>query len=101
MSEACVAFKDTPCWRQQREPPQGRNTRAARDDGKKNDGAPRKTEDNRRRVTMRLEKTVSMETKNHHNTKDVSRGGTYRAVEDHEAVVEVVMLHGGVAVELG
>lgn len=26
---------------------------------------------------------------------------TYGAVEDHEAVVEVVMLHGGVAVELG
>lgn len=42
-----------------------------------------------------------METENHNNTKDVSRGCTYRAVEDHEAVVEVVMLHGGVAVELG
>ncbi len=27
--------------------------------------------------------------------------GTYRAVEDHKAVVEVVVLHGGVAVELG
>lgn len=26
---------------------------------------------------------------------------TYGAVEDHEAVVEVVVLHGGVAVELG
>lgn len=42
-----------------------------------------------------------METENHPNTKDFSRGSTYRAVEDHEAVVEVVMLHGGVAVELG
>lgn len=42
-----------------------------------------------------------METKNHHNTEDVWRGCTHRAVEDHEAVVEVVMLHGGVAVELG
>lgn len=29
-----------------------------------------------------------------------SRRYTYRAVEDHEAVVEVVVLHGGVAVEL-
>lgn len=26
---------------------------------------------------------------------------TYGTVEDHEAVVEVVMLHGGMAVELG
>lgn len=26
---------------------------------------------------------------------------TYRAVENHEALVEVVMLHSGVAVELG
>lgn len=25
----------------------------------------------------------------------------YMAVEDHEALIEVVMLHGGVAVELG
>lgn len=31
----------------------------------------------------------------------IRKTSTYRAVEDHEAVVEVVMLHGGVAVELG
>ncbi|KAF3836815.1 hypothetical protein F7725_004279 [Dissostichus mawsoni] len=34
------------------------------------------------------------------NTRITSRS-TYRAVEDHQALVEVVVLHGGVAVQLG